>query len=84
MNNALAFRRYWFRPRVLRGTKTIDTTCEILGIESALPIFVSPAAMAGLGNPAGETDITKGAGKMGIIQGVSGFCVALYARAALT
>ncbi|KAF8607785.1 hypothetical protein BDV93DRAFT_279525 [Ceratobasidium sp. AG-I] len=71
MNNALAFRRYWFRPRVLRGTKTIDTTCEILGIESALPIFVSPAAMAGLGNPAGEVDITKGAGKMGIIQGIS-------------
>ncbi|ELU45705.1 cytochrome b2 (L-lactate ferricytochrome C oxidoreductase) [Rhizoctonia solani AG-1 IA] len=63
MNNALAFRRYWFRPRVLRGTKTVDTSCEILGVQSALPIFVSPAAMAGLGNPAGEVNITKGAGK---------------------
>lgn len=71
MNNALAYRRYWFRPRILRGTKTIDTSCEILGIESALPIFVSPAAMAGLGAPEGEMNITKGAGKMGIIQGVS-------------
>ncbi|KAF8760162.1 Xylitol dehydrogenase [Rhizoctonia solani] len=63
MNNALAFRRYWFRPRVLRGTKTVDTSCEILGVQSALPIFVSPAAMAGLGNPAGEVNITKGAGR---------------------
>ncbi|KAG8715750.1 Cytochrome b2, mitochondrial precursor [Ceratobasidium sp. 423] len=71
MNNALAFRRYWFRPRVLRGTKTIDTSCEILGIPSTLPIFVSPAAMAGLGDPAGEVNITKGAGKTGIIQGIS-------------
>ncbi|CAE6488921.1 unnamed protein product [Rhizoctonia solani] len=71
MNNALAFRRYWFRPRVLRGTKTIDTSCEILGVPSALPIFVSPAAMAGLGDPAGEVNITKGAGKTGIIQGIS-------------
>lgn len=26
--------------------------------------------MAGLGDPAGEVNITKGAGKMGIIQGV--------------
>ncbi|GAB1519922.1 hypothetical protein RhiTH_002993 [Rhizoctonia solani] len=71
MNNALAFRRYWFRPRVLRGTKTVDTSCEILGVQSALPIFVSPAAMAGLGDPAGEVNITKGAGKTGIIQGIS-------------
>lgn len=71
MNNALAFRRYWFRPRVLRGTKTIDTSCEILGNSSTLPVFVSPAAMAGLGAPEGELNITKGAGRMGIIQGVS-------------
>ncbi|KAG8700511.1 Cytochrome b2, mitochondrial precursor, partial [Ceratobasidium sp. 394] len=71
MNNALAYRRYWFRPRVLRGTKTIDTSCEILGNPSSLPIFVSPAAMAGLGAPEGEVNITKGAGKMGIIQGIS-------------
>ncbi|KAF8681200.1 CRM1 C terminal [Rhizoctonia solani] len=71
MNNALAFRRYWFRPRVLRGTKTVDTSCEILGVQSALPIFVSPAAMAGLGDPAGEVNITKGAGKTGIVQGIS-------------
>ncbi|KAG8690691.1 Cytochrome b2, mitochondrial precursor [Ceratobasidium sp. 423] len=73
MNNALAFRRYWFRPRVLRGTKTIDTSCKILGIPSALPIFVSPAALAGLGDPAGEVNITKGAGKTGIIQGISNY-----------
>ncbi|CAE6491872.1 unnamed protein product [Rhizoctonia solani] len=71
MNNALAFRRYWFRPRILRGTKSVDTSCEILGIPSSLPIFVSPSAMAGLGDPAGEVNITKGAGKTGIIQGIS-------------
>ncbi|KAG9126364.1 Cytochrome b2, mitochondrial precursor [Ceratobasidium sp. 392] len=71
MNNALAYRRYWFRPRVLRGTKTIDMSCEMLGVPSNLPIFVCPAAMAGLGAPEGEVNITKGAGKMGVIQGIS-------------
>jgi len=42
-----------------------------LGIPTTLPIFVCPAAMAGLGHPLGEVNITKGAGRTGIIQGIS-------------
>ncbi|KAG8878013.1 Cytochrome b2, mitochondrial precursor [Tulasnella sp. 331] len=51
---------------------TTDMTTTILGIKSSLPIFVSPAAMAGLGHPEGEKNITRGAGKEGIIQNASG------------
>jgi L-lactate dehydrogenase (cytochrome) len=43
-----------------------------MGVKSAMPIFVSPAAMAKLGHPLGEVNITKGAGACGIVQGVSG------------
>lgn len=39
-------------------------------METSLPIFVSPAAMAGLGHPEGEKNIARGAGKAGIIQAV--------------
>lgn len=46
-------------------------TTSIMGIKTALPIFVSPAALAGLGHPEGEVNITRGAGKAGIIQGIS-------------
>lgn len=42
-----------------------------MGVKSTLPIFISPAAMAKLGHPLGEVNLTKGAGECGIVQGVS-------------
>ena len=42
-----------------------------MGLKSTLPIFISPAAMAKLGHPLGEVNLTKGAGRCGIVQGVS-------------
>lgn len=44
-----------------------------MGIKSELPIFICPAAMAKLGHPLGEVNLTKGAGRCGIVQGVSPF-----------
>jgi len=70
-SNFAAFSRYWFRPRVLRPVNTIDMSTTILGIPSTMPIFVSPAAMAKLGHPLGEVNITRGAYACGIIQGIS-------------
>lgn len=69
--NMDAFRRYYFRPRVLRDVTTGSTECEFMGVKSTLPIFISPAAMAKLGHPLGEVNLTKGAGRCGIVQGVS-------------
>ncbi|KZT55327.1 mitochondrial fmn-dependent dehydrogenase [Calocera cornea HHB12733] len=70
-SNIAAFSRYWFRPRVLRPVRDIDMSTTILGIPSTMPIFVSPAAMAKLGHPLGEINITRGAAACGIIQGIS-------------
>jgi isopentenyl diphosphate isomerase/L-lactate dehydrogenase-like FMN-dependent dehydrogenase len=42
-----------------------------MGVDSQLPIFISPAAMAKLGHPLGEVNLTKGAGECGIVQGIS-------------
>jgi L-lactate dehydrogenase (cytochrome) len=47
---------------------SIKTT--ILGIDSALPFYISPAAMAKLGDSLGEIIMIKAAAKAGIIQGV--------------
>lgn len=68
--NQDAFRNYYFRPRVLRDVTTGSTETEFMGIKSTLPIFISPAAMAKLGHPLGEVNLTKGAGECGIVQGV--------------
>ncbi|EIW70925.1 hypothetical protein TREMEDRAFT_28420 [Tremella mesenterica DSM 1558] len=44
---------------------------EFVGMKSTLPIYISPAAMAKLGHPLGEVNLTKAAGRWGIIQGIS-------------
>ena len=69
--NVDAWKRYWFRPSVLVDITKIDLTTTIMGIKSALPVFISPAAMARLGHPLGEINLTKGAAQTGIIQGIS-------------
>ncbi|KAI0094623.1 FMN-dependent dehydrogenase-domain-containing protein [Irpex rosettiformis] len=69
--NARAFSRFYFHPRILRRLSVIDTSTTILGYKSAIPMFVSGAALAKLGHPLGEANITVGAGRSGIIQMVS-------------
>ncbi|KAG8740341.1 Cytochrome b2, mitochondrial precursor [Ceratobasidium sp. 428] len=69
--NAYAFRRYWFRPRIMNKVSAINTSTTILGIPTSLPIFVSPAALARLGHPQGEVGITRGVAPEGVIQGIS-------------
>ncbi|PCH33523.1 hypothetical protein WOLCODRAFT_141673 [Wolfiporia cocos MD-104 SS10] len=69
--NRRAFSRFFFHPRVLRPISQVDPSTTILGFKSSLPIFVSAASLAKLGHPLGELNITRGAGRMGIIQMVS-------------
>ena len=64
----------------LREVGTVDTETTILGIKCSLPIFISPAAMAGLGHPEGEKNIVRGAGKEGLLYGVSGLLLSTKTR----
>lgn len=45
-----------------------DTACKMLGEDTTLPIFISPAGMAGLAHPLAEKGLAKAAGVCGIIQ----------------
>lgn len=69
-NNARAFTNYYFRPRVLRDITTGSLETQVCGTKMAMPVFISPAAMAKLGHPDGEVNLTRGAGSAGIVQGV--------------
>lgn len=66
-----AYDRILFRPRVLRRVKDVDPSTSILGVRSSLPIYISPAALARLGDPDGEMNLTKGAATKSIIHVVS-------------
>jgi L-lactate dehydrogenase (cytochrome) len=66
--NRSMFDRIWFRPRLLRNIRHIDTRTSILGQDVKLPFFISPAAMARLAHPDGELALARGAEKFGIAQ----------------
>ena len=49
----------------------------MMGQKTSLPIFISPAGMAGLAHPQGERVLSSSAGECGIIQMVGRFPLAL-------
>ncbi|KIR58626.1 L-lactate dehydrogenase [Cryptococcus bacillisporus CA1873] len=71
--NNTSYRKIHFRPRVLRKVAQADASTTILGYKSSLPVMISPAAMAKLGHPLGEVNMTRGAANTGIIQCISSF-----------
>lgn len=56
---------------MLRDLTNGSTETTFVGIPTALPIFISPAAMAKLGHPLGEVNMTRAAAECGIVQSVS-------------
>jgi L-lactate dehydrogenase (cytochrome) len=71
INNTKAFRKIIFRPRVFINIAKCSTSTTILGLPSTSPIFIAPAALAKLGHPDGEVNLTRAAGLAGIIQAMS-------------
>jgi L-lactate dehydrogenase (cytochrome) len=60
--NKDAFRKCRLVPRVMRNVTSIRPQTSIFGLESALPIYISPASNAMLGHPDGELNLTRGVG----------------------
>ncbi|EPQ58989.1 hypothetical protein GLOTRDRAFT_54623 [Gloeophyllum trabeum ATCC 11539] len=69
--NVAAFKRFWFRPRVLRKVSVVSTNTTMLSFPSSLPIYITPTALARLGHQDGEMNFTRAAAKEGLIQGLS-------------
>lgn len=69
-NNAV-YRSILLRPRVFIDCTRCDLDTTILGHKVGLPIFVSPAAMARLGHPAGEAGIAEACRSFGAMQIIS-------------
>lgn len=69
--NRSSYSRIWFKPRILVPVGQVDySTTVMTNTKTSLPIYISPAAMAKLGHPDGELNLTRAAGQMGIVQGV--------------
>ncbi|EMC96208.1 hypothetical protein BAUCODRAFT_70748 [Baudoinia panamericana UAMH 10762] len=70
LNNTV-YTRILMRPRIFIDCTKCDTSTSLLSHRVNVPFFVSPAAMARLGNPAGEAGIAQACGKYGVMQVIS-------------
>lgn len=69
--NNEVYQKILLRPRVFVDCTKCDTSTTLVGQKVGIPLFVSPAAMARLGNPAGEHGIAQGVSKFGALQIIS-------------
>ena len=73
-NNQDDWRKVMLRPRVMRNVRRIDSTTSLLGRKLRFPIFIAPAARAGLAHEDGEKCLARAAARAGI-----GYCVSSFA-----
>ncbi len=64
--NREAFRKVRLAPKVLVDVSKVDTTADILGVPSALPVMVAPTGAAGFGWPRADVAIARAAAAHGI------------------
>ena len=69
--NNVAYRQILLRPRIFVDTTKVDTSTTLLGNNVNIPFFVSPAAQARLGHPAGEHGIAQACATYGACQIIS-------------
>lgn len=72
IENQLAFKRYFLRPRVMRPVGNISTRTSIFGHTVNMPLFISPAGVHALCDPKdAECATARAAAKSGILFGLS-------------
>jgi L-lactate dehydrogenase (cytochrome) len=66
-DNHMAFQRVTMRPRILVNVRDIDLSTQVLGQQSALPLYFTATALAKLAHQDGEVAIVRAAHKAGVV-----------------
>ncbi|KAA0010048.1 alpha-hydroxy-acid oxidizing protein [Billgrantia pellis] len=69
--NREAFKRIRLAPRCLMDVSKVDTSLELLGTRSPLPLVVAPTGAVGFGRRGGDIAIAQAAAEMGIAYTLS-------------
>src|SRR5258708_23727740 len=64
--NSAAYGRISFRPRVLRGVATVDTSTTLLGRPVSIPLLLAPTGFTRIADPDGELAVARAAARAGI------------------
>ena len=65
-DNAAAFGRWRFRPRVLRDVGDVDPATSVLGSSVPVPLVLSPTGFTRIADPAGELAVARAAERAGL------------------
>lgn len=71
-DNTGAFAELGFAPRVVGHHAERNLTTTVLGVESALPVVISPTGVQAV-HPDGEVAVARAAANRGVIMGLSSF-----------
>ncbi|MGC9537409.1 pre-mycofactocin synthase MftD [Streptomyces sp. UG1] len=71
-DNTGAFAELGFAPRVVGHHAQRDLTTTVLGVESAMPVVISPTGVQAV-HPDGEVAVARAAANRGVIMGLSSF-----------
>ncbi len=71
VRNMQGFEAITFKPRVLRGIESIDTSTELLGKRLPLPLVLAPTGFTRMANSAGELSVARAAERAGLPYGLS-------------
>ena len=64
--NIKAFRKTIFRPRVLRGIESIDSSTTLLGRHLEFPLVLAPTGFTRIADPDGEIAVIRAAARAGV------------------
>ncbi|MFN8027423.1 MAG: alpha-hydroxy-acid oxidizing protein [Acidimicrobiia bacterium] len=64
--NADAFARIGFKPRVLKGVGTVDTSSTLLGKPMPYPLVLAPTGFTRIADPQGELAVARAAARAGL------------------
>ena len=65
-DNAAAFARTRFRPRVLRDMSSVDSSTTVLGQPVPFPLVLAPTGFTRIVTPGGELDVARAADRAGL------------------
>ena len=64
--NEAAFAQTSFRPRVLQGIESVDTSTTLLGATLACPVVLAPTGFTRIADPDGELAVARAAARAGL------------------
>lgn len=73
-HNFEAYKRIFFRPKVLIDVSTVDISTEMLGSKCSVPIYITAFAGSRLAHPLAELNLSRGAYNQGIIEMIPTQC----------